>query len=224
MTGKTDSERLFEQFCKNAAIDCRPVPREKNERTPDYELTFCELMVVAEVKQIERNKEEKESDRQLVLRGYGNATGGMPGQRVRKKIDSCSPQIKARTQGTYPGLLVLYERHFAASNIDPYNILVAMYGLQTVDLTTPQTGSPYVVSERFGPERRMTQTDNTTISAIATLHPRHLCETQLSIYHNKFAAIPLPPEILAPYPIRQLRLADALPGTFPCWEIIAQLP
>jgi hypothetical protein len=68
--------------------------------------------VVIEVKEIRRNKEEIESDRLLEQREVGNATGGRPGQRVRKNIESCSAQIKARSQGIHPSLLVLYEHHF----------------------------------------------------------------------------------------------------------------
>jgi hypothetical protein len=83
------------------------------------------------VKEILRNDEERESDRLLLKRGYGNALGGStPGNRVRKKIADSSPQIKARTQGRYPIILVmcvLCELHQIGGHLDPYNIRVPMY-------------------------------------------------------------------------------------------------
>jgi hypothetical protein len=220
MTAQNISEILFERFCVNTRIECLPVPREKHKKTPDYDLTFGALKVIAEVKEIERNKEEKESDRLLELRGYGAATGGVPGQRVRQKIQTSSRQIKARAQGIHPSLLVLYEQHFGV-NIEPYHIRVAMYGLETFILAVPGTDRPYIVGKKLGPRQKMTPKDNTSISAIATLIPLHTGETVLKVYHNKFAAIPLPSSNLAPYPIKQFRLAEAEPRTFPQWERIA---
>jgi hypothetical protein len=220
MSGQNISEILFEKFCANAKIQCLPVPRERNRKTPDYDLAFGALKVVAEVKEIERNEEEKESDRLLELRGYGNAKGGVPGQRVRQKIQSCLPQIKARAQGLHPGMLVLYDQHLGSANIDPYHIRVAMYGLENFVLAVPENDLPYVVDKRFGTKRKMTPDANTSISAIAALRRLHTGEVRLYVYHNKYAAIPLFPAVLASYPVPQYRLADATPGTFSQWDAI----
>jgi hypothetical protein len=119
-----------------------------------------------------RNDEERESDRLLFKRGYGNALGGgTPGNRVRKKIADSSPQIKARTQGRYPSILVLCELHQIGGHLDPYNIRVAMYGLEQVHIALPGDRSvrPYVARMSFGPKRKMTKSDNTSISAIGVL-------------------------------------------------------
>ncbi len=220
MTVQTISEILFEKFCADAAIQCVPIPREENRKTPDYDLIFGTLKVVTEVKEIERNAEEKESDRLLQLRGYGNATGGVPGERVRLKIQSSSSQIKARTQKIHPSLLVLFDGHAFGRNITPYDIRVAMYGLETFIFAVPEVDPPYVVDKKLGPRRKMTPNANTSISAIATLHQLHTGEIKLHIYHNDYAAIPLSPRVLASYPIGQFRLGEAEPGGFPQWESI----
>jgi hypothetical protein len=67
----------------------------------------------------------------------------------------------------------------------------------------------------------MTPNANTSISAIAALHQHHTGEIKLYVYHNKYAAIPLSPMLLAPYPIVQFRLGEAELGGFPEWESIA---
>ena len=220
MTVATKSEILFEKFCADTKIQCVPVPRVTNQKTPDYDLIFGTLKVVAEVKEIERNDEEKESDRLLELRGYGNLTGGVPGQKVRQKIQSSSPQIKARAHGQYPSILVLYEQHFAGVILEPYHIRVAMYGLETFIFAVPEVDPTYVVAKKLGPRRKMTPDANTSISAIATLHQLQTGDVKLYVYHNDFAAIPLSPAVLAPYPIGQFRLGEAEPGGFPQWEAI----
>jgi hypothetical protein len=226
MTKKNVSELLFEEFCAKAGIQCRSIPTEKGARTPDYELILTNQTLIAEVKEIERNKEEIESDRLLEQRGYGNAIGGVPGQRVRQKIQSCSSQIKARSCGVHPSLLVLYECHFAAVNIEPYHIRVAMYGLETFVLAVPESGRPYIIDKKFGPRQKMTQIHNTSISAIATIRKIYTSATDCGVtyfyvYHNKYAAIPLDADLLKPYGVTQFRIGEAEVGFIPEWEQIA---
>ena len=212
------SEILFEEFCVRSGIKCLSVARERNKKTPDYELIFENLKVVVEIKEIRRNKEEIESDRLLEERGYGNVTGGLPGQRVRLKIQDCSDQIKARSYGFHPSLLVVYEEHFAGVNIDPYHIQTAMYGLETFDLAIPEKGKPYLLGNRHGSRQKMTPKDNTSISAIATLQKIHTGQMRLIIYHNKYATIPLPTSTFEIQQIYQFRLGQTNNNTFPKWE------
>ena len=149
------------------------------------------------------------------------ATGGVPGQKVRLKIRSSSGQIKALTQGIHPGLLVLYEGHFAGVNIEPYNIQVAMYGLETFDLAVPESGPPYLLGARHGPRQKMTQQDNTSISAIATLQRLHTGQIIFAVYHNKYAAVPLPLAIFAQYRVHQFTLWQPEASTFPRGKLYA---
>jgi hypothetical protein len=137
-TTVTLSERLFEDYCSRHGIICERVP-ETHTRTPDYELIFGEHRVIVEVKEIARNKEEIESDRVMAERGWGNGLSHMPGERVRKKIASCSPQIKTRTLGKLPSILVVFDAR-GIRHIDPYNIRVAMYGLEQVHIAVPPIG------------------------------------------------------------------------------------
>jgi hypothetical protein len=66
----------------------------------------------------------------------------------------------------------------------------------------------------------MTPTDNTTISVIAVLWFSGPDAVHLHAYHNRFAAIPLNPTLLAAHGINQFRLADEPPGVIADWELI----
>ena len=216
---KTQSEEWFENYCANAGLDCKRIP-EQTSKTPDYELTIDGNRVIVEVKEILRNASERESDRLLAERGYGNVLSQTPGDRVRKKIQDASPQIKSRTQDAYPSILVLCELHQIGGHLDPYNIRAAMYGLEQVHIAVPEDLSvrPYTTGMSFGPKRKMTPADHTSISGVGVLFWTGPSEIALHVYHNKYAAIPLSPVLLGKYGIRQYALHDDMPGRTAKWE------
>ena len=206
--GRPASEQLFEDYCTRAGIEWRRIA-EEHGKTPDYELAVDGRTIIAEVKEITKNKEERESDRLLKERGYGTVLGGEPGARVRKKIMDSSPQIKARTVGRHPGLLVLYDNGRIAGHLDPYHIMTAMHGLEVVNFAVPRDPSvrPYATGTRFGPNKKMTRDANTSISAIGALvvtAPDRIVE--LHVYHNPFAIAPIEPVLLARRGILQRRI------------------
>lgn len=206
--GRPVSELLFEDYCTRAGIQWERI-REQHGTTPDYELVVDDRTIIAEVKEITKNKAERESDQLLRERGYGEALGGKPGARVRKKIMDSSPQIKARTAGRHPGLLVLYNDGQIAGHLDRYHIMTAMYGLEVMQVTVPQDPSarPYVTGSRFGPHKKMTNDANTSISAIGALvvtAPDRVIKLQ--VYHNPFAAVPIEPVLLSRRGIQQCRI------------------
>ena len=217
----TQSEELFERFCAEVGIEFRKID-EGNETNPDYELKIGDLTIIAEVKEFDRNDAEKTSDRLLEDRGYGEALSNTPGDRVRKKIRNASPQIKRRTEGKHPGILVLFDRGMVAGHIDPYNIRVAMSGLEQVHIAVPRNHyeEPYTTGMSYGPKRQMTETDNTSISAIAALYATGPEDLKLSMYHNKHASVPLDPSVFGKYGIPQYVLEEEVAGRTSGWEII----
>src|SRR6266851_2729830 len=164
---KTQSEKWFEDYCAHSGIVCKRIA-EENSKTPDYELTIDSQRIIIEVKEISRNREERESDRLLSERGYGSALSDTPGDRVRKKITDSSAQIKARTDGIYPSILVLCDLQFGCGQITghlaPYNIRVAMHGLEQIHIAVPREHSvrPYATGMSYGPKRKMTEEHNTS--------------------------------------------------------------
>ena len=195
------SELLFEDYCDRVEIDWNRIEEEDDAQTPDYELVLDGQTIIAEVKEITRNREEQESYRLLEERGYGKVLGGEPGARVRKKINVSSPQIKAKTKGRYPGILVLCDNGQIAGHLSPRQIMTAMYGQMVMDMAIPwdTSISPCITGARLGKKRKMTNDANTSISAIGALVVVTApdLELELHIYHNAFAAVPVDPILLA---------------------------
>ena len=189
---RTKSESLFEDYCAKAGIDLMRIP-EVNSPTPDYVMSIQGTSIVVEVKEIVPNQDERKSERVLYERGYGNILSVTPGDRVRKKISDSSPQIKARTEGIHPSILVLFNQGLVANHLDPYCIRVAMYGLEMVHIAIPKdySVSPYTTGMSYGPKRKMTEEHNTSISAIGVLAVPRRNQPSLTVYHNKHAAVQL---------------------------------
>jgi hypothetical protein len=210
----TLSETLFEKFCSNSGINFVPI-RTRETKTPDYELTIDREQIIAEVKEIERNRDEQES-----LRQHGREEGrGTPGDRVRAKIKKASAQIKALTKGIKPSILVLFDCTWGG-HLNQYHIRVAMYGLERIHISVPVNHyvRPHVTGMSYGPERKMTEKYNTSISAIGSLFTPRRDEIIFEVYHNKFAAVPLDPKLLAKYGIRQFILDDEIQGRTAKWK------
>ena len=178
---------------------------ESDTKRPDYSLEIDGRTVIAEVKEVDRNPEEQESDRQLEATGFGKSLSNTPGQRVRKKITAASKQIKALTKGRHPGILVLTVRGLALADwfwafhhVDRQAIMTAMYGLQVIQFAVPRDPliSPYSVGSRLGPKKKMTDDVNTSISAVAVLVPTRGDVPRLVIYRNLYAAIPIEPVVI----------------------------
>jgi hypothetical protein len=206
---KTFSEQLFEDYCAQHGISCERIPESDDAKTPDYELVLGDSRVVVEVKEIARNKEERESDRVMAERGHGNVLSHTPGDRVRRKIAACSHQLKARSKGVLPTLLVVFDTH-GCRHVEPYNIRVAMYGLEQIHLEVPPIGQgrPKAIGMSHGPKRKMTPESNTSISAVAALVVPRPDEIHLSVYHNCFAAVPLSPSLLGRFGVPQLEIGE----------------
>ena len=217
----TKSEDLFERYCAESKIEFRRI-EEGTQKNPDYELTLGEVKVIAEVKQFDRNEEEKASDELLKSRGYGEVQSVTPGDRVRKKIKDALPQIRRKTKGKHPGVLVLFDRGLVAGHIDPYNIRVAMYGLENVNFAIPcdPRQGPRFTGTSYGPKRKMTETDNTSISAIASLYAVDSHDLRLDIYHNIYAVVPLDMKNVAEYGMAQYTLEREVEGRTAGWEKI----
>ena len=68
-----------------------------------------------------------------------------------------------------------------------------------------------------GPKKKMTENQNTSISAIGILSTPEKDDIRLDVYHNIHAANPLDPALIADYGIRQYCLEDSEPGTTAKW-------
>lgn len=153
-------------------------------------------MIIAEVKELTEREEQEKVKSEIV------------GTRIREKIRQCSRQLKARTAGRHPGMLVLY-RNGEFGYFTPH-LTAAMYGTTVIDIAVPpgdQSVRPHVLGARFGPGKRMTPDHNTSISAVGVLFrggPNW--DFDFLVYHNAHAAIPIEPGLLNQHGIRQLHM------------------
>lgn len=193
MTKRTISEILFERFCRREGLSCtRLEPCEVlGMKSPDYQIDSPSGPVIVEVKQFDPNAEDKRNAELLEERGHGEAIGGEPGARARMKIQAGVKQLKARSQGQTPTILVPYNNvPFNSRGTDPYEIKTAMYGLEKIGLAVAKTNVS-VVDRGFGPKRKVTPSSNTSLSAVAALYARSCHDLKLVVFHNIYAAAPL---------------------------------
>jgi len=211
MVDKTQSEKWFELMCGEKKVPFTRI-QESDLQTPDYEIELNGQRVIVEVKEILPNPEEKASLEKLERDGVGLATGGTPGGRVRNKINSASGQIKARTEGRLPSILVLCDIRYGCGQIgrhlDPDNIRVAMEGLDQVIVAVPNDPqkSPYSIGTKSGSKKKMTETDNTSISAIGVLYTPPNQPISILVYHNRHASVPIETKLLESFASKQFCL------------------
>lgn len=213
----TRSEQMFEDFCSRHRIRWRRIPTARAQ-TPDYEIFLARRKVIVEVKEISPNKDELAAER-IARQGGFAIVSSTPGDRVRAKISSAVPQLKAATKGRMAGLLVLLDTGFFAEHTSPYNIRTAMHGFETHYLGVPQDPncSVYLKDRDFGGGKKTTPSSNTSLSAIAVIEPWST-PPSLRVYHNPFAKVPLPLKSFRKYGVTQLCLGTKVLGHVPDWE------
>jgi hypothetical protein len=220
MSIRTISEILFESFCTETGMPFTPIPPEPEagRRTPDYELHLQVPPILVEVKQIDPNPDNKAFLHRFEEAGVSRFLPDDPGERLRGKISEASSQLKARAKPDQPALLIIYNNVPVRLYTLPFQIMCAMYGQHKAVITRSHglAADLLSVSCRLGGSRRLTPEHNTTISALVVLFegPEG---PYLVVYHNQFAANPIPPKVLRRPRIFQWRICEVGPGEFPEW-------
>lgn len=215
---KTQSEKLFEDFCRRKNIACKSISV-RSSRTPDYCISVNGEKIVVEVKEFSPNKEDQEMLRKAVQeKVLVVGETHCPGERARRKIAKSAKQISNLSKGKYPALLVLYNSIIPVNPIGEYELKVAMFGLETVVMSPSMSmnGMLKIVGGKFGPKRKLTPNCNTSISAIAVLTDNSGIP-DLTVYHNHHAAIPMPTEAFGKIGCPQFILSNNNGNEFPSW-------
>lgn len=221
MKEPTISETLFERFCAETGIPFVSLAPDPSAGlpTPDYEIHLQEPPILVEVKQIDPNREDQASLQTFAETGEYSFSG-VPGERLRGRISKAGSQLRARVRPDQPTLVVVY------NNVDvlrgftgPDAVMSAMYGLyQTVITTTRGVGARVLsVNNQLGGGRSMTPQHNTTISGLGVLFEGPT-NPHLVVYHNRFAAVPIRPDILRRSRILQRCIQEEDGNNFPEWR------
>jgi hypothetical protein len=191
MSSMTKSEFLFEKFCQVHHISYeRILPGAL--KTPDYNIYVDETKIVIEVKEIEVNTEEQqkinEFDKQRTI-----SIKSALGKRIRDKITDAAGKFKEAARNGHPSILVLYNKVRLYKHTSPGDILAGMYG-QLYFPVYRNAGETLTIGEmKSGPKKKMTQTMNTSMSAVGVLNDTGTEGPRFSIYHNFHAKVRLDP-------------------------------
>jgi hypothetical protein len=213
---KTRSEYVFEQFCQENALRLDRVERDNDSKTPDYEVFTEENRVVIEIKELQANDDEAAAWDEARTNGAAAAFAD-PRNRIRQKIGAAVKQLKRRSEGLHPAVLVLFDNG-TFGGIDATDIKNAMYGDETVVVKRSVAGD-VCIAPRLGGGRKCTATDNRSLSAVALLWTAGGVAS-LSIFHNVFARCPLPPSWFTGARCRQYSIDLDCDSGLPQWHAV----
>jgi len=209
--------RAWRSVCRVAQWKLRSIPESDRAKTADYRIWSANRPFVAEVKQLNPNRDEAKLEARARA-GERIVFGHEPGDRLRPLISAANRQIRPVARAGEPGLLVVYDTRLVTP-VEPYDVLTAMYFLQTVDLQVhPDPSTPLAkVGERFGPKRGVAASYNRAVSAVVIIPQQPRPERRVYIFHNRFADVPFRPNELAGKHIRRFVVSQPHTGEFDDW-------
>jgi hypothetical protein len=193
---RTEGERLFEQACASTGISWYrfPVARAaQGHRRPDYKVRITgRCGAIIEVKQFDAN----EAEAQQLTAGLCILPRGIPGARVRGAIRKSGGQLRRASQLGIPTAVAIFDTMFAITYTDPYNVKVAMYGLDAIVVRAPPNSSDNPVGMKRAGKATLTEEHNTSLSAVIIIRALPGQPPILIVYHNHFARVPFDPDHL----------------------------
>lgn len=173
-TSENLGEKLFYEICEFQGWDSKKI-KEKEEKTPDFEVKTTKGQFIAEVKQFEYDYE------------FGEVLSYTTGNKVRAAIKKAKDQLQGHE---FPSLLALLDtRGMGLTGYE--NILSAMYGALTINVNkvTGEAGPMF-----HGRDAKMRENWNTSISAVAAISysgaNKQDLKPHIVIYHNMYAKHP----------------------------------
>jgi hypothetical protein len=210
-------EKLFEQACAATGIRCRRlrVAKVAGFQRPDYKVALSDCGAIVEVKQIDRNPEERRQAEEIAA-GRPVAWRSTPGARLRRLIRSGSAQLQRVSRRGIPTAVAIFDGTFSLSYTDPCNVKAAMYGPDAIVLALPERLAPYRIGMKSGGNEVLTEKQNTSVSAVIIIRavpPSEGSVPILFVYHNHFARVPFDYDRLRGYVCNQFALGQTGNGT-----------
>ena len=227
----TESEKLFEELCRQHSVELTRIPICPDSRQPDYELVLASgQKIIAEVKQIVPNENDRRAIEDLENKGlamHGDNFACTVPKRVQNALKKSRRQINAYLDRfpNLPAVLVLYDATGTDKYTDPYGIKIAMYGL---DRFVISASSLYSIIDcgPVGHNVAVRSDKNQQLSALATLHKYFSMDTRerflsLLFYHNPFAKHRIEPKWWTGNHIAHYALGENVQGDFQNWVKVA---
>ena len=191
---QTTSEALFSEICAQHGYAVTNIPRSTSQKTADLRIVTPYGEIIAEIKELAPNQEDKAQIQNLKLNGSCEI-GGVVGHRARGMIKDAAKQIESHIHENKPAVIVLYDNihedggslqspfgHLSMEHID-----AAMYGFWTVYLSG--------AADSNGGERSLRCDKRCHVSAVVVMG--YCAPGSLIVYHNFFASRPLSPKAFA---------------------------
>lgn len=213
------SEQMFEEFCLQNQIQFNRIKESSvpGEKRPDYEIITPFGKILVEVKQCDLNKKERELQEELNNGGW-IVYSREPGAKLRSKIIDANKQLKSYGAGSVPSIIVVYDIPMFRRGTDPYEIKIAMYGIEQINYTL--IGNQCVDVDTSSFKAKMTQNSCTSTSAIAALYKDINEELSIYVFHNIYAAMPLNIKSFHGKNIKHFTLTEKVSVQFQEWQEI----
>ena len=191
---KTSGERYFEAFCDCHGLKYEKIIEEKDIRTPDYRLFIDDYLIIAEIKDMESNKEDQKALKEFYEKGRVVWGESKVGSRVRNKIITSKDQIKRFTKNRYPSILLIFDnRNEITPTLTDYEIKVGMFGFESISINNNLN------FRKFGGKAQMTKNCRKYISYIGLLIKENNSKHYLKLYENYYANIKIKYDIFRKY-------------------------
>ncbi|MGD0536345.1 MAG: hypothetical protein ABSC03_01740 [Verrucomicrobiota bacterium] len=203
MKRPTKSEDLFKTYCEALSYTVNNIP-EAPDRTPDFRVTTPHGEIIAEVKEARPNEEDVRIATQGRL--FGRASWcDLPGKRVRAMLDKATGQTRSFSDERLPCVLILYD-NVVVDGFRPkyqnyffsgFDLASGMYG-QLKTVVTFAGREVIGTKNELGGNRTLRTNKDQQMSAVCVLTDGVGTEPPfMRVYHNSFAALPLPREIFS---------------------------
>jgi hypothetical protein len=205
MKRPTKSETLFRQYCEALFYTVEKIPEATN-RTPDFRVVTPSGAIIAEIKEACPNDEDIRMATEMKLLGR-TSWCELPGKRVRAMLNEAAGQTRSSSGEQLPSVVILHDNvvvdgarpRSQNSFFTGFDIITGMYGqLETVVTFAGQTSEVAGTQNQLGGNRTLRLNKDIQISALCVLSEDVRLKTPyLFVYHNSFAALPLPREIFS---------------------------
>jgi hypothetical protein len=222
----TRSEEVFIRYLNERAYQHSLIPRAGGS-TPDFDLNAGGVRVIAEVKELAPNDEDRAAVAALKA-NKATPVRTLDGRRIRRAIEEAAKQLRTRSADGVPTMVIMYDNIIIDSerpavrnyNLNADQIEWGMYGQRIVILEI--TGNSQIIrsEDRRGGQRQLTADVKTYVSAVGVLtdFPERCT---LTVYHNYFAAVRLPMyAFAADGDTHFVKSADPLAGIEPWQQVV----
>lgn len=205
MPSNTQSEQLVEDWLNRHQIQWRRVrvARAPRNRRPDYALRIGGGWCIVEAKELTSNDDDKrliDNARAGIVEGCWVA----PGKRLRRAIRSGEGQLRKFSARGFATLICVFDTTASFHDAD-FHVRSAMYGDETLRFVVPEgSDRAEFIGSSPGRNAMLRRDERTTVSAVAILRHPAGSDTQVDLYHNPFAAIPIDRALATPFVRKQI--------------------